>query len=320
MRELPFTPPRRPGRAERGGRVSLVVPVALAGLVSLLGLRRLDARAAVEDGYGWIDPAALALGPLPPWADPRWGEELDHLLRGLPPVRTDDRAGQEELARAIESLSFVARARIEGVRWPDGLALELWLERPVACVPVGPGFQPVAADGTLLSGRWSAPPFVGAAPLPVIGPLSDGRGLFDLARPGDWLAEPEHRDALDVALSLEEHLDREERAALGRLVIDARRARRAAVDEPGVRLLLEGGRIVLFGRAPGCGEPGELPVRAKWRSLSRALALPGADWAVVDVRWDRPEIVLRQPPAAADSLPLAAAAPPRAALDQARGE
>ena len=46
-------------------------------------------------------------------------------------------------------------------------------------------------------------------------------------------------------------------------------------------------------------EPGELPVEIKWDSVARTLELEEAaepvDWAVVDVRWDRPELVLRDP-------------------------
>ena len=63
--------------------------------------------------------------------------------------------------------------------------------------------------------------------------------------------------------------------------------------------MLERDREVLFGRAPSADEPGELPVEIKWGSVARTLELEEAaepvDWAVVDVRWDRPELVLRDP-------------------------
>src|SRR5262249_8321401 len=85
---------------------------------------------------------------------------------------------------------------------------------------------------------------------------------------------------------------------------DARKARVASVTEPGVRLELEGDRLALFGRAPGTDEPGELAASSKWRSLERALELferdpSGGDWDLVDLRWDRPDIALRNPPAVA---------------------
>ena len=61
-----------------------------------------------------------------------------------------------------------------------------------------------------------------------------------------------------------------------------------------------GARVALFGRAPARNEPGELPADRKWRSLARALALieegrPEHDWQLVDLRWDRPDLSLREP-------------------------
>jgi len=155
----------------------------------------------------------------------------------------------------------------------------------------------VAGDGVVLDGGWDSPPRLGAAFLPRIGRADDA--LLARARPGDWLAEPEHRAALDVALSMAEHLSEEERAALGRVAIDASGVSHTSVDEPGVRLELEGGRVALFGRAPSAGEPGELSAARKWRSLARALdvyrADPTRDWELVDLRWDRPDLALRGP-------------------------
>ena len=143
------------------------------------------------------------------------------------------------------------------------------------------------------------PPRLGDAFLPVIGPMRERRDLFANARAGDSLAEPEHLDVLDVAVSLAQHLSAEERAHLGRVVIEAAREKRGAPD-PGVRLELEDARVALFGRAPARNEPGELPADRKWRSLARALALieegrPEHDWQLVDLRWDRPDLSLREP-------------------------
>ncbi|MCH7646671.1 MAG: CDP-alcohol phosphatidyltransferase family protein, partial [Nitrospinae bacterium] len=76
------------------------------------------------------------------------------------------------------------------------LRLELELRVPVACVPVQGDFMTVDAAGVLLSGTWPAPVNQEGAPLPVIGPMEDANGLFALARPGDWLSEKEHLDAL----------------------------------------------------------------------------------------------------------------------------
>lgn len=285
---------RKRGRA---GRVSLLIPLTLMVLVLALGVRGME-ESASEEGFGWIDPLALDLGELPPWADPRWSAEIDAVLASLPVFRTDDIVAQEAMERGLGELSFVKRAEITEILWPDGLSLDLVLRRPVACVPSEEHFLNVSADGVILSGRWLAPPSIGASYLPVIGPISDAWELFDLARPGDYLVEAEHVDALDVAISLDEHLDETTRAVLGRVVIDARGAREVTVEEPGTRLLLEGGRVILFGRAPMCGAPGELEAAAKWRAVAATLALDDPErasepiaWTLADVRWDRPEIV-----------------------------
>ena len=199
--------------------------------------------------------------------------------------------------RALSFVETVERCELS----PRGeLVLELALRKPVACIPAHGDFLLVDEDGVVLEGRWPLPPRLGSVPLPVF--VADE--LFERARPGDWLAEPEHEDAIDVALSLAENLTVEERVQLGRIVIDAQRARRASIDEPGVRLALEGGREALFGRSPVSDEPGELAPATKWRSLARALALfaqdPVAhDWSLVDLRWDRPELVLKNAPVVA---------------------
>jgi hypothetical protein len=70
-----------------------------------------------------------------------------------------------------------------------------------------------------------------------------------------------------------------------------------------VRLELEGERMALFGRPPASDAPGELDERSKWQALARALELfvrdPHAhDWELVDLRWDRPGLALRNAPAA----------------------
>ena len=175
------------------------------------------------------------------------------------------------------------------------LELELELRVPVACVPVGHSFYGVDAEGVLLSGSWPVPLQWNDLPLPVIGPIEDGVGLFSLARPGDWLQEPEHTDALDVALSLSEHLDPARRRELGHLVIDATGARDASVTNGGIELLVGDQRLILFGRSPRTDEPGELAAARKWDAVRRVLVSRWQDWEVLDVRWDQPELLLRGP-------------------------
>ena len=103
----------------------------------------------------------------------------------------------------------------------------------------------------------------------------------------------EHEDTISISLTPQQQ------ELLGRVVIDATRAPFCGVGEPGIRIALGAGRLIHFGRAPATDEPGELPVDLKWRSVAGALALMGAaphDWDLLDVRWDRPDLVLRHPP------------------------
>jgi hypothetical protein len=302
-------------RATRQGRVTpaALVPLLLLVLILVAGWlgtppeRRPSLARWTDDAVEaepWVDPARLAAGVVDLGCDPRWGLELAQVLADAEPFRVDDDVALAALHDALERISFVGDVEHLSADEEAGLQLDLTFREPVACVPVSAGFLTVDAQGVLLSGAWSVPPRVDGASLPVVGPMEDGDGLFALARPGDWLAEDAHLDALDVALSLETHLDADARRALGRVVIDATRARAASVEEPGVRLLLEERRLVLFGRRPSSGEPGELAAAAKWRSLQRALETLDApadpvDWDVVDVRWDHPELVRRSPALAA---------------------
>jgi hypothetical protein len=312
----------------RGLRPSHVLPALLVGaLVVALGMASLARARRGNDGVlaaapasaeladpaaepapapvPWVDPGAAHVLAKPEWADPRWLEHVDALLASLEPCETTATGWLEPLRAALAGLSFVERVERCELDPEVGLALDLVLRRPVACIPVGPEFALVDEDGVVLEGRWPVPPRLGHATLPVLGPLGDP--LLARARAGDWLAEPEHLDALDVALSLNASLGEDERASLGRITIDARSARRTSVAEPGVRLELEGERVALFGRAPSAGAPGELAAAAKWRSLARARELfardpEGGDWELVDLRWDRPDIALEHPPEVAAIL------------------
>jgi len=300
---------RRPARAPRTEQAGYVL--ALLGLAAgVAGLwfwpqasgaasEPVAAPAAARAGepptpQRWVDPAEVRLAALPAWADPRWLERLQALLAAVPPFALEPEPPDlAPLAAALTSLSFVERVERLAATPGEGLVLDLVLRKPVACIDVGGEFALVDADGVVLEGRWPLPPRLGLAYLPVLGALADP--LLARARAGDWLAEPEHADALDVALSLAEEVPEAQRAALGRIVIDARTARRTSPAEPGVRLELEGGRLALFGRTPSADEPGELAPAAKWRGLVRAFDWfaqdPVAnDWLLVDLRWDRPDL------------------------------
>jgi len=301
MDEGPETGPALQARAPGEPRVSYRWPVALsllalAALASASHLR--EARTAAQDGpLTWVDPAEAVLGHVPEWVDPRWLERVRSELARTPPFDVTNVAFLVPLRASLAGLSFVERVERCELTTDGDLALELTLREPVACIQAQGDYLLVDDDGVVLEGRWAVPPRRSGAPLPVLA----ADPLFERARPGDWLVEPEHEDALDVALSLSEHLDAADRARLGPVVIDASRARLASVDEPGVRLILAGEREALFGRSPASEEPGELAAGTKWRALVQALELfavdPVAhDWRLVDLRWDRPEIVLVNPP------------------------
>lgn len=298
--------PRRAPRRGRLGRTAwgtllLAVAIVLAG-AWLVALRR----DVLASGFAHVETARARLDAGPGWIDERWSDELRWALAEIPAPSIEERAALELVGARVGALSFVESVDDLRVVWPDGLRLELSLREPVACIHVGRDFLTVAEDGTLLSGRWPTPPARDGGFLPVLrldGERAGGR------RPGARLSEPAALDALAVAASLWRDLSPGGQARLGRCVIDARRARLASVEEPGTRLLLEGERTVLFGRSPNLGEPGELPVTAKWSHVEAALRLlepdarreeapEGLDWEVLDARWDRADL---QPRATLDA-------------------
>ncbi len=248
----------------------------------------------------WVDPAALVFPPSPALFDPRWAELLSQTTARHEPFSSRDGAALARLRDDLAALPCVGAVERLEVDERSGLVAVLEFRRPVACIPVGTHFLVVDAQGVILPGPWPAPLRVAGELLPVLGPMADASGIFRGARAGDSLAENGHLDALDVALSMRENLSFEERVLLGRVVIDASRARSARPEDGGAKLLLEGRRMIVFGRAPSLKEPGELPAETKWQAVEKAIGLlreggSECDWDLVDVRWDEPEIVLRNP-------------------------
>lgn len=308
---MPRAPTQAEGQALRR-LVAFVAPLFFVGVLAGLPFVERARSWRAPEGPAeprpepWIEPASGRAARLPSWADPRWADRLAATLGVARPFPIGDPGGPDEVAAALRRLSFVRdveRCEADPVR---GLITVVALRRPVACLRSGTGFLLVDEDGVVLEGEWPAPPRLGSLTLPVLGPLEDP--LLREARPGDWLVEPQHLAALEVVRSLRANVPPAERARLGRLVVDARDAARASVDCPGIRLDLEGGRVALFGRTPDCTEPGELAAATKWHSLVRALELFEADptahdWRLVDLRWDRPELQLRDSPVASAPTP-----------------
>jgi hypothetical protein len=283
--------PDATARRQRLGRVPLWLPLGLVCALAIL-LRAYQQRRVSETGYELVDTAAVLPQFEQPWADARWGPELAARVAQLAPFAPTDAAAVEGLLHCVRGLSFVRQVRAPRVLWPGGLELQVELRRPVACVQVAGRYFAVDAEGMVLSGFWSTPPYFGFHALPVIGP-NDG-ALSDF-QPGLQLIETRHLDALDVARSLWEELEPKAIERLGRCLIDASDGRSGDLATGGVRILLEDQRVVLFGRAPVAAGPGELPSRLKWQHFARGLALldragEHSDWALLDVRWDEPEV------------------------------
>jgi len=311
--------------ARRSGRVRFWVPFLLVAAGSIWALGRLSEPVQAA-AFTAIDLRRLRLRPPPGgFFDPRWEADLHAALARLDPPDAHDAEALALVAHEISRLPFVAEAGVPRVIWPDGLEVPVRLREPVACVRMDDAFRMVAEDGVFLPGSWPVPPAVEGRPLPVIGPND---GAFDRRPSLARLAERRHLDALAVALSMRRGLSAADAQVLGAPLIDATRSPATSVEEPGTLLELEHQRLVIFGRAPGSGQPGELPDELKWRSLSKAVALLRGDeqtgpqdWSVADLRWDTPAIRMREEPvpqkaaAAALEAPVTdrknAAAPPK---------
>jgi hypothetical protein len=291
MQADPIAPaPAQPTRELGRMRPWFAFGLVLAALgVLAFGLHALSRRVEASH-FARVEPGRVRLEAQAGWADPRWEEEIAWSLAALPPFAIEDEPARAQLGVQLASLSFVAAVGEIEPLWPDGLRLDLRLRRPVACVQMGHAFVALDAEGVVLSGRWPLPPRVGSGYLPVLWcPEKETAGLS----PGARVDGQALLDGLAVASGLSRHLDPAALDTLGRIAIDARRARAATVEEPGVRLLLEHARLVLFGRSPLSAEPGELPLEFKWSALADGLALlrsgdPQRDWDLLDLRFDTP--------------------------------
>jgi len=280
-------------RSRRGG-VPAWLPLALLA-TGVVAWQRGLAERVQRTGFGRVEASQVRADLDQPWADPRWSLELRQVIADGGPIDPEDGAALEALKLKLEALSFVRDATLPRVLWPDGLELNVRLRRPVACVAWGDAFLLVDEQGVLLSGAWDVPPSLDGMFLPVLG---ERDGALDVLRPGDALVERRHLDALSIARSLWEHVDPSWGPWIGRLQIVADDVDLASVEVPGAVLRLEGGREAWFGRSPNKASAGELPVPQRWSNLVQVLErtadpADGVDWAVADLRFDRPALSAR---------------------------
>lgn len=289
--------PRRAVRSPRARRVPGWIPIGLVAWGLFAGVAAV-AETVETSGFDWVDPARLSIDTDATFVDPRWNRALAARLETCRPFRADDTSGLDGIEDALRSLPFVAEVERPRLVWPDGAAVRLRFERPVACLRRGGVFLCVADSGRVLPGGWMAPPTLDGLPLPVLGRIGsdepDAIGGRMLPRAG-----LEH--ALALARSMAEHLSVDERLALGPVVIDGENAAVGRVDDPGAVLFLKGRRVVTWGRTPDIDAPGSLSTAEKWRSVAEADALFRSGelpWRAVDVRWDQYAVGLRedQPP------------------------
>src|SRR5688572_9511446 len=159
----------RPVPRRRRGSASGWSVLAVLALIAVLGAWLAGLRKDVVAGeFARIETTRVRLDTGPGWVDERWRDELSWYLSETPDLQADDQDGIEQLAGRLSALSFVESVGEVRVLWPDGLRIDLQLREPVACVHLGRHFLGVAADGTLLSGRWPTPPARDAGFLPVI--------------------------------------------------------------------------------------------------------------------------------------------------------
>jgi hypothetical protein len=273
------------------GGLSLVLSLVAIAWFFVVLVRDVEAA-----DFTHLETGSARLDVGPGWFDPRWEQELAQRLALLPALDADSVEARACIEDALAEFPFVAEIGATHVIWPDGVQVDVRLRQPVACVRTGDLYVCVAEDAVVLPGAWSLPPARGHGFVPLIA-LSDGGR--DEVLESIVLTDAATLDALAVATQMWAQLGDDDWLRLGRFVIDARHARIATVQDPGVVLWLESGRRVYLGRSPNLDAPGELPFASKCASLSRSLRVFDAgseaplDWELADVRWDRPELLPR---------------------------
>ena len=226
-------------------------------------------------------------------APPGWSELVAARLSELGPLDVNDPNEIEKVSAALRPLPIFRSVSASRILWPDGIEVDVRLRRAAACIQFDGGFRSVSRDGVVLPGFSISQPVDELGPLPLIAFGDELRHLMA----GDHLPRDKDFDALSVAVSMQDHLSYEHRALMGEIVISPEESDSTRVGGPAVTLRLKGSRGVLFGRPPIAGHPGELPEKLKWAHLAEYLEnypKAGRDWAVLDVRWDVPEVLWKK--------------------------
>ena len=282
------------------GAVPVWVPLLLLFMGIVLGLKALQ-REARARGVAQIDVTRYRLLAESQWLSAAWTDELERILVEVRTLPVDDPAKLAEFVAEVESLPFIAKVGQYSVQWPDGLIVPVKLREPVACIRTGGrDFLPVSADGMVLGGYTYAPHEAYGGWLPTLGPHGLVEEIQGPLEPGDQIEVPEVLAALGVADSMWGYMGVEDPRRMRRVVIDATAQEAPVLDrvaselEPaqlpgGVKIDLEGGRRVFFGRPPVPVHSGELPVGVKWTHICNALEeadVGSSHWALLDVRFD----------------------------------
>lgn len=282
------------------GAVPVWVPLLLLFAGIVLGLQVLQ-REARQRGVAQIDVTRYRLMAESQWLSSAWTDELERILVEVRSLPVDDIEVLDRFSEEVAALPFVAQVGQYSVQWPDGLILPMKLREPVACIRTGGrDFLPVSADGMVLGGYTYAPHEAYGGWLPTLGPHGLVEEVQGPIEPGTQIEVPEVLAALSVADSMWAHMGVEDLRRFGRVVIDASAQDAPVLDRAatelkparlpgGVKIDLEGGRRVFFGRPPIPVHSGELPVGYKWAHIRHALEeseVGSSRWALLDARFD----------------------------------
>lgn len=281
-------------QVSRRGRVPTWFVLLLGAGALFVGVELLVERQFAE-GYSLVDTgrAQIVCEDAEPCAPAEWSELIAARLSELGPLDANDSRSVEDVKGVLDELSIFRSVSAPRVLWPDGIEVDVRLRKAAACVQFEGGFRSISRDGVVLPGFSVAQPLDEIALLPLIAIGEEVRHLMT----GDVLPRDQDFDALSVAVSMQDHLSPEHRARMGEVLIEPQAPGETSVSGAEVSLKIQGSRGVLFGRPPIAGHAGELPEEKKWGHLAEYLddyPTSERDWAVLDVRWDVPEVTWKQ--------------------------